>query len=284
MNQFLRRTVFLLFVGIAALAKLGVDSSSSVAAEQSAETLITQGIELRRGGRDADAVAKFEGAYRLEPSPRAAAQLGLCLQAVGRWADAEKYLLEAIAAKEDKWVAKNREILRESLEHLKANLARVDVYGGPEGATVTVNGVVAGTFPLKGAVLVNAGSVDIEVTKTGFRRGYRTLQIPGAQYQKVLVRLERDPAFSSPPTLPPQLAQEQKAGSSHSSQPALLNQSQVPAVVDASAENVGKPFYAKPWVWAAAGVAVLAGVLAFSLSSSGGTISPRPDDEGTYGP
>src|SRR5687768_12824986 len=70
----------------------------------SAERLISEGMELRRAGKDAEGLQKFEAAYRLAPTPRAAAQWGLCLQAVGRWADADTRIAEALQAKADPWI------------------------------------------------------------------------------------------------------------------------------------------------------------------------------------
>ncbi len=74
--------------------------------------LSAEAVELRRAGQDAEALPKFEEAYRLSPTPKAAAQLGLCLQALGRWSEADARLSEALKAKDDTWVRKNRDILR----------------------------------------------------------------------------------------------------------------------------------------------------------------------------
>ena len=67
-------------------------------AATTAEGLIKEGLELRRAGRDSDALAKFESAYNQSKTPRAAAQWGLCLQAVSRWSEADPLLAEALSA------------------------------------------------------------------------------------------------------------------------------------------------------------------------------------------
>src|SRR3982751_2270792 len=69
-----------------------------------AEPLIRRGIELRRAGRDAEALEQFRQANQLAPSPRAAAQIGLAEQALGRWLDADGHLRAALAAPSDPWI------------------------------------------------------------------------------------------------------------------------------------------------------------------------------------
>lgn len=277
--------VLVAWVTAEAFLRSGYAVADDKATEQS---LIIEGIELRRGGRDADALPKFEKAWRLSQSPRASAQYGLCLQAVGRWTDAEARLLEAINAKGDQWVQKNRDTLRESLETAKANIARVEVYGSPEGATVSVNGLMTGTLPLQGPVSVNAGTVDIEVTKAGYRRGYRALQISGMQYQRVLFRLDADAS--------PEATVKQSPGSVATSVPALSSSPIQPRDVDLSTQvtpeevtpeetqNSTRPFYKSPWTWVCAGSLVVLGIVAVGLMTGSDDSLPKPDDKGIYVP
>ncbi|MDX2023450.1 MAG: PEGA domain-containing protein [Deltaproteobacteria bacterium] len=238
------------------------------------QQLIAEGLELRRAGQDLEALAKFEEAYRLDPTPRAAAQWGLCLQAVGRWSEADAKLAEALKAKTDPWVAKNRATLKESLEVVKQNVGRIEVYGGPDGATVSVNGNIVGVYPLVGPVPVNAGTVDVEVTKEGFKRGYRSVAISGGQYQRVLIRLEE---------------RQEKAVAAASPAPNLNpapEQAPEGTVMDAAAPQTQdeRPLYKKPWLWIAVGAVVAGGVVAIALSSGGGgTTGPQVDERGTFG-
>ena len=67
----------LLFVTMPALA------AKPTAAD--AENYIKRGNELRRSGRDQQALPLFEKAYEVAPSPRTAAQLGLCEVVLGYW-------------------------------------------------------------------------------------------------------------------------------------------------------------------------------------------------------
>lgn len=248
----------------------GLCSSTAWSAKPTskAEALIAEGLELRRAGQDAEALSTFEEAYRLEPTPRAAAQWGLCLQAVGRWSEADGRLAEALKAKTDPWIVKNRAPLKESLEQVKRNVGRVEVNGSPEGATVAINGHEVGTFPLSGAIPVNAGNLDIEVTKAGFKRGFRSVTIAGGQYERLVVRLEQDKLEAIPAarsTLP-----------EHSTN---LNGE----ALGISDEASPKPVYARPWFWIVAGAIAVGGTIAIiAATSGGGSKGPMIDDSGVF--
>ena len=242
-----------------------------------AQQLIAEGLELRRAGQDTEALPKFEEAHRISPTPRSSAQWGLCLQAVGRWSEADSRLAEALKAKNDPWIAKNRATLKESLEAVKQNVGRVEVYGGPDGASVSINGRTVGTYPLAGAVAVNAGNVDIEVSKAGMKRGYRAVTIGGGQYQRVLIRLEEVEKTSPAIAVAPAAAAAPMPTDPGTSEPEG-------GLVASPEDNTGgsRPFYKKPWVWVALGVVVFGGITALALSGSGGSTGPMVDDRGTF--
>lgn len=159
-------------------------------ASERAEALIEAGVELRRLGNDADALPKFEQAYALHPSVRGAAQLGLCMQALGRWSDALPLLTKAVATDDDPWVEMHRDVLRSSLETIKQNVGRLEISGEPEGAVVLVNGIEVGAFPLTNPVITNAGSVDIVVKAPGHVIGERSLSLEGGNFQRTYIRLK----------------------------------------------------------------------------------------------
>jgi hypothetical protein len=51
--------------------------------DETADAMITRGVELRRHGDDQAALPVLRAAYQREPTPRAAAQLGFVEQALG---------------------------------------------------------------------------------------------------------------------------------------------------------------------------------------------------------
>ena len=246
-------------------------ASSEVTA---AQKLITEGLELRRAGKDADALRRFEAAHGLSPTPRAAAQWGLCLQAVGRWADADNRLSEALQAKTDPWIVKNRSTLKDSLEQVKQHVARVEVHGEPAGAHVVINGHKVGSYPLKDAIAVNEGNVDIEVTMPGYQRGYRALTISGGQYQSILIRLEEvQRKQQATDVVPP------------ASSAALPLAAKDDVTVQSNVGTTGdtRPLYQRPWVWIVAGAVVAAVVIGVASAAGGGDPTPpMADDRGVF--
>lgn len=159
-----RRVLTLVLVGSVMISSRGpYESVSWAKGDTPAESLIKDGLRLRRAGRDIDALDKLQRAYDLEPTPRAAAQVGLCLQALGRWVEADFKLSEALTSASDAWIQKNAPIIKQSIEEVKLHVGRVEVIGSPEGAEVSVAGKVAGRLPLATPVPVDEGTVDVEV-------------------------------------------------------------------------------------------------------------------------
>jgi tetratricopeptide (TPR) repeat protein len=239
-------------------------SPEAVFGGEASESLIQQGLDLRRAGRDVDALEKFERAYSMEPSPRAAAQVGLCLQAVGRLADADAKLSEALSSPNDPWVKKNLAILKASSEEAKSHVARIEIVGTPTGSEVFLTGRSIGRLPLSKPIAVDEGTVVLEFRASGFATQTRQVNIRGGQYQKLLVRLEELPLVS-------QLSPPQTVSSD-------LTQSESKPM-DSSVETPSA-FYKTGWFWGGVAAAA-AGVLVASLvlmSKDSTTLGPIPAD------
>lgn len=237
---------------------------TEVQGETKSEALIKQGLDLRRSGRNVDALAKFESAYRLEQTPRAAAQWGLCLQAVARWSEADPLLEEALSATQDNWIRKYRGTLRESQEALKAHVGRIEVIGDPPGAIVFVAGREVGKLPLTAAVSVNEGSVDVEVEAPGYKRATRTLVVTGASHQRVVLRLEVT-STSKPISSP-----DRETASEAPTRQTLVSISQ-PATSPTSLAG-------RHWVWVGISAVVL-GVVVASVALTADSGNPKFDVE-----
>lgn len=231
----------------------------SAADAKRSEVLVKKGVEMRLVGKDLQAVPVFREAHELDPNGRTAGQLGLCLQAVGRWADAERHLSESLENRENPWVEKNRMVLHDALETVKSHVARVEVSGQPEGASISVNGVVYGELPLAEAIAVNEGVADILASKEGFAPLVRSFTLKGGQYQRVGVDLQPLVDLSTNATA----ASVQKAETSTGLQATAAPQVKTGSV------------FASPWLWAGVGAVVVGGVVA-GLLLSGGTESAPP--------
>ncbi|MFO0563468.1 MAG: hypothetical protein U0269_35925 [Polyangiales bacterium] len=126
------------------------------------DSLVQQAIERRRLGQHEEAVVLLRQAYELRRSARAAGQLALAEQAIGRWAHAERRFREALAATDDAWVERNRATLERSLASATQRLATVDVVGGDDGAELWVDGERVGQLPADRTLRVVVGAVRIE--------------------------------------------------------------------------------------------------------------------------
>jgi len=189
------------------LWSLAVASVAAAAgAQEKADELARQGIELRRRGDDARSLPLFQEAHRIAPTPRSAVQLGTAEQALSRWTEAEEHITQGLRSAEDPWIRKNRAAIDDALRTVKSHIATVEVTGDPAGAEVLVNGRKVGALPLGGAVRVNGGSVDVEVSAAGYRRGFRTVNVPAGEYQTVVIRLEKLDEPPPPPPPPPPTA------------------------------------------------------------------------------
>lgn len=125
------------------------------------EALVREGVELRRQGRDEDAVAVLRRAYQLRGSPRASGQLALAEQSLGRWVRAESLLRNALRAVDDVWVSRNRDVLTGALTVAEQHLATVEVLGGVDGSELRVDDERVGTLPTDRTLRVAAGSARV---------------------------------------------------------------------------------------------------------------------------
>jgi hypothetical protein len=150
------------------------DASSQ---EPTEKDLIATGIDLRKQGRDAEALDAFERAYAQQPSPRAAAQIALAHHALAQWREAERGLLQALDSPEDPWIARNRVYLEASLTVVQSHLGWLEVDSNVAGAELRVDGEPYGRLPLAAPLRVVAREVTVEVRAPGYAAMERTLQV-----------------------------------------------------------------------------------------------------------
>ncbi len=200
----------------ALLLLLGTALAAHPAHAQTADDLLKTGVELRRQGDDAGALAAFQRAYAATPTGHALAQQALAEQALGRWADAADHLRQALADTTDAWVAKNHAELTDSLATIEKHVGRLELLGGIPGATVRVNGRGAGTLPLPGPITVEAGTVALEVRLAGYYPVDRTVSVsPEALARETIALVAEAPAPLSPPAPTVAEAPVQKPGWVH---------------------------------------------------------------------
>jgi hypothetical protein len=181
------------------------------AATDRVDELIRRAIEMRRTGDDQGAQPLFREAYEISHAPRAAAQLGFCEQALGRWVDAETHLGESLRKANDPWVKKNRGVIEEALVLIKSHIGRLEISGEPAGAEVVVNGNAVGQLPLAMPVRVTGGEIEIELRAPGYTTVTKKIRVDGGQYEKLSMRAQKETTAAVvattgawPPTAVPQ--------------------------------------------------------------------------------
>jgi hypothetical protein len=152
--------------------------------EPEAAVLLREGVRLRKAHADREALAAFEGANELAPSPVARAQIGLARAALADWLRADEDLGAALSA-DDPWVTRNRAELDAVLGAVGAHLGWLQVEVGVAAARATLDG-----RPLLGTrTRVVAGPGRLEVRAPGYAPDVRTIDVCARETTHVLVSL-----------------------------------------------------------------------------------------------
>lgn len=190
-------------VGAALLVAILSSPGLALAQDATAESdgHIQRGVELRRAGKNSEALAEFRLAYALVPAAPARAQIGLALQALGEWVEAERALGEALRSTDAPWIGRYREVLEGALDTVRSHLARVYVDVNVPSAELFVDGAGGHALPLADGVRVAAGTVALEVRAAGFVPVGRVLTLaPGAEVHELFTLEPTVPAVS--PAIP----------------------------------------------------------------------------------
>jgi hypothetical protein len=178
----------------AARAQSPAEAVASDGADGGAESLVESGIELRRNGRDEEALAVFSRALKQAPgSTRIKVHLAATYQALGQWVEAERYLREAASNPDDAYIRRHRATIEKAYAFIEQRLGSLDVVGGPEGAELLLSGRPVGQLPLTQPVRVPVGSYLLEVRKSGYYTVSRPISIgSGAMLRESVVLGERE--------------------------------------------------------------------------------------------
>jgi hypothetical protein len=174
-------------------------AAAGTAAAENVDSLVKTGIELRRVGRDREALEQFEKAAQIQGSPRLTAQIGTAEQALGLWVKAEAHIKEALAEAHDLWIQKNRPARQEALKVVQDHIGDVDVWGEPAGAEVLFEERVVGTLPLPHAAHLAEGDVVLRVRAKGYADVTRTIKVQGGNYSREHVELRPIAVAAAPP-------------------------------------------------------------------------------------
>jgi hypothetical protein len=243
--------------------------------KQAAAELVDEGNRFMKEGKFGAALARYQGAYELYPSPKLYFNFGEAERELGHVAIAaghyEKFL-------EVSGVDPKSPLAQEAKRHLlalDAQLARVDIVSEPMGAEVFLDGRSIGRAPID-AVRVESGAHTILGQLAGFGGGQARIEVKKGTRQSVRLELGA-PVSQSAPVIappPPKVAPSPKvdAPPPPKVEPEIAPPPPPPPIVaapvpSAEIEDEGTPW----WIWAGIGVVVVgAAVTAGIVASSGG--------------
>jgi hypothetical protein len=166
MTRFDSRLLFSFAVML--IASLALFRASTARADEATNLdLIARGVELRKQGDDAEALATFERSYAQHPEPRALAQIALAHQALAHWREAERAMLSALRSPGDPWIVRQRAFLDESLRDMDAHLAWLELETNAVVGEVWIDGERCASLPLDGPIRVLAGAHVVEIRASG---------------------------------------------------------------------------------------------------------------------
>lgn len=132
------------------------------------DAVIAEALSLREQGRDVEALSLLTRAWEATRSPRARAQMARAEQALGRWLDARAHIAEALASRDDPWIAARVASLEDERVAMEAHLGRLEVLGVPDGAEVQVDDRPARRAPLAEPLWSAVGTVVLTVRMPGY--------------------------------------------------------------------------------------------------------------------
>jgi tetratricopeptide (TPR) repeat protein len=189
----------LAFLGAGARADPPANPSTDPAA--AARAAYRKGADLYKDGKYREAIAQFEAADRLKPSPALQFNIGQSWEKLGDPAAALAAFARYLRADPG---APNRESVQRSVKALESRLAvtgrqMIHVTTDPPGADLSVDGAAAGKAPLDAAYPPGAHALAAEAP--GRRTATREVVLFPLQSLEVNLVLEPGPAPAAAPVL-----------------------------------------------------------------------------------
>jgi hypothetical protein len=256
------------FVIVVAAMVLASNPSLAMAADgrEAARAKMKAGAALMERGDAAGALAEFEAAYRLFPSPKIQFNIAAACEQLSRFAAAYGALSTFLADPGDapsESVAK----ARAWLAALEKKVARVAIVSDTAGDEIVIDGQTQGSTPAARPFVVDPGSHKI-VIKRGDAEQQVMVTLGEGEERSLNVKFLASPPAEPAAKLPSQMEAGVLAGTP-------MDPSIPPAMIEADgsqrAATTERPLYKRPWFWGAVAVGALAlGILlAFSLGETG---------------
>lgn len=206
-----------------------------------ADDRFARGVELFADGRHEQALAEFEASRAARETSRVVFNIGVCLRALSRWAEAAETFDDFLEMRGTGVTSRSRAQVQRFMDELAPHLARLTVVTNLDDARVWVNERLVSSFPVWADV---GAPVAVEARRPGHVSSREIVRVSEPGPLEIRITLRRDVAVPEVPTdvvRSPPLRRQARTRSRGSS--------------------------ALPWVLVAAGVAVAGGVAAaFALS------------------
>lgn len=174
------------------LGATAVAPSASAAEDAVVEALIQRGIQLRKSNQDEQALAVFLEAEKQDPSSvRVLLHVVTAAQAAGKWLLADSYMRKVSTMQADPYYQRHADAIEVVRRSIAARVGMFQVQGGPDGASVRLDGQLVGTLPMTTPASIEAGAYMMEVHKPGFYRLRRNVTINGGVLTREPVELNR---------------------------------------------------------------------------------------------
>lgn len=147
------------------------------------------GLALYDKGAWAAALAEFLEARRLYPLRNAVYQAGLCLQKLERYDEALEQFEAALREFGAVMPARVKENVQRKVVEMRGLVGEIAVDAAEPGATVTVDGLARGEYPLLAPLRVAAGSHLLRVSRTGFAPFEARVLVAGGKTERVAAHL-----------------------------------------------------------------------------------------------
>jgi hypothetical protein len=256
-------------MGITAALAPAAARAQSADDKKRASALQAEGLQKLEQGEAREALARFEQAYQLVPSPKVLFNLGKAHETLGHQVETleafERFLDEAPYAPPE-----SRAIAERAVRDLRPKLSYVQIDSEESGGQVTIDDRRIGVLPMPRAIVVLPGEHQVRVEKPGSRAYVERINPLAGQKLRVVVKLETAttpptlaatavPSVAVPATSASPLAPTSSASDDNPPPPELVSHPETSALS-----------WRRPAVWvASAGAVLLAGSITAQLIGSG---------------
>lgn len=174
---------------LSAWVSLGAGEVVAQDAPPECEELWRQAREARASGNLVEARRFLEETMECSPSVSAAFNLAAVLRDMGRYSDAQHYLLGLLDGQFGELPAERRGIVESEVERVEGSLGMIEVTVEP-AAELRLNGSEYGTFRGARVLTLDPGEWSLELRADGFRSHSEQILLESGQRMRLNYRLE----------------------------------------------------------------------------------------------